>query len=348
MRLAHLITHAAAAAVLATGAFAQVNLSAETASPGGATFLSPAHLAEIAGTRGIASIQLADGQTLTNSLQNVAEGRTDLAATPYILPFLMANGAGPYGELGSERGAELVANLRAINPFTLGVFVLYAYDAKNVSGWDGLEGLIVYNGPPRGGALNNARSIIQIVTGLQEGEGYEGLQVNWGQQDSTVMGGEPDAMVLPELFPSSGFTTAASAGNMTIWSTPADIYDGEAFQRFLNAPGIAPFTIDRAELQAIMGDEFSIVSDDETFRASATVGGTVVHRDMDEGLVYDLVSAYIETIDELMAKAPFGNSVGFDLPMQGMCGANPITYHPGAIRAWREAGYTIDECAVPS
>ena len=29
----------------------------------------------------------------------------------------------------------------------------------------------------------------------------------------------------------------------------------------------------------------------------------------------------------------------------GMCGANPIKYHKGAVRAWEEAGYKIADCA---
>ena len=87
-----LIAAVVGALVSATPALAQVNLTAETASPGGAVHLSPAHLTEIAGTLGIANIQLAEGQTLTNSIQNVAEGKTDIAGTPHILPFLMSRG----------------------------------------------------------------------------------------------------------------------------------------------------------------------------------------------------------------------------------------------------------------
>ena len=105
MKLTKPMAVAAVTSIFATGAFAQVNLTAETASPGGATHLSPAHLTEIAGTQGIANIQLAEGQTLTNSIQNVAEGKTDIAGTPHILPFLMSRGAGPYGSLGAEKGA---------------------------------------------------------------------------------------------------------------------------------------------------------------------------------------------------------------------------------------------------
>jgi hypothetical protein len=47
-----------------------------------------------------------------------------------------------------------------------------------------------------------------------------------------------------------------------------------------------------------------------------------------------------------MAKAPYGNTVGYDFPMQGMCGANPIKYHPAAAKAWRDAGFELDDCAI--
>ena len=348
MKPVNLLAAAAALAIAPVGAFAQANLTAETASPGGATYLSPAHMTEVAGTRGIANIQLADGQTLTNSIQNVAEGKTDIAGTPHILPFLMSRGVGPYGSLGKEKGAELAGNLRAINPFTLGIFLLYAYDAKGISGWDGLEGKKIYNGPPRGGALTNARSMIQIITGLKDGEGYEGIQTNWGQGTALVTSGEPDAIVLPELFPGSRLTSITAAGKVTAWSMPKDVYEGEAMTKYMKAPGSAPFTMPLAELQATMGDDWTFISEDDTFRGFATIGGNVVHKDMDEELVYKLVAAYIETLDDLKAKAPFGDTVNFDNPMLGMCGANPVKYHPGAVRAWREAGYTIDDCAVPN
>ena len=302
-----------AIAILVSGTVsAQVNLTAETASPGGATHLSPAHMTEIAGTKGIANIQLADGQTLTNSIQNVAEGKTDIAATPYILPFLMSRGVGPYGSLGKEKGAELASNLRAINPFTLGIFLLYAYDAKNIGGWDDLKGRKIYNGPPRGGALTNARSMIQIVAGLKDGEDYEGLQVNWGQGTTLVTSGEPDAIVLPELFPGSRLTSVTAAGKMTGWSMPKAAYESEAMQKYMQAPGSAPVTMDIATLRETMGSDWTFVSEDGTFRAFATIGGNVVHKDMDEQLVYDLVTAYVATLDELKAKAPYGDTVGFD------------------------------------
>ncbi len=329
----------------ASAAFAQVNITAETASPGGAVHLAPSHLVEIASQQGIANIQLTDGQTLTNSVQNVAEGKTDIASVPYILPFLMSRGVGPYGALGKEKGAELASNLRAIYPYTLGVFFLFAYDAKGIGGWDDLEGRKIFNGPPRGGALTNGRAYIQITAGLKEGEGYEGMQANWGQASQIISGGEPDAVVLPELFPSGRTSAVSAAGNMTMWSQPKDVWESEAMQKYMKAPGSAPVSMPVAEIKAKMGDAWTIISEDDTFRSFATVGGDVVHKDMDEELVYKLVSAYIASLPELMKKAPFADSVSLDNPMQGMCGANPVKYHKGAARAWEEAGYALEDCA---
>lgn len=346
MKPIRLVAAAVASMAVATGALAQVNLTAETASPGGATHLSLSHMTEVAGTEGIANIQLADGQTLTNSIQNVAEGKTDIAGTPYILPFLMSRGVGPYGSLGKEKGAELSGNLRAINPFVLGIFFLFAYDSKGIGGWDDLKGRKIYNGPPRGGALTNARSMIQIVAGLKDGEDYEGMQINWGQGATLISSGEPDAVVLPELFPSPRLTIPSAAGKMTGWSMPKEAFESEAMQKYMKAPGSAEWTGKVADLKAVMGDDWTFVSEDETFRAFATIGGNVVHKDMDDELVEKLVASYIATLEDLMAKAPYGKTVGYDFPMQGMCGANPVQYHPAAARAWRDAGYELDDCAV--
>ncbi len=331
--------------LFAAPAMAEVNLTAETAGPGGATHLAPSHLTEVVGTQGIANIQLAEGQTLTNSIQNVAEGKTDIASAPHILPFLMSRGVGPYGKLGKDKGAELASNLRSIYPYTLGIFFLYAYDAKGMEGWDDIEGKVIFNGPPRGGALNNARTMIELITGLKDGEGYEGIQTNWGQAAATIGGGEPDAVVLPELFPNTRISTIGSSGKLTAWSMPKDVYESDAMQKYMKAPGSASSEIPIAQLQKTMGENWTFVSEDDTFRALATIGGDVVHKDMDEELVYELVSAYVATLDDLKAKAPFGSTVNYDNPSWGMCGNNPMKYHKGAVRAWEDAGYDIPDCA---
>lgn len=338
---------ASVVAFSATAAVAQVNLSVETVSPGGSAYLAPAHLGEVAAQRGIANFQLNDSAVLTNSVQNVAEGKTDIAVMPLILPFLLSRGVGPYTSIGAEKGAELAANLRMLNPYSLGVFFMMAFDTEGVTGWADIKGKKVMNGPPRGAALNNARSIIQIVTGLKDGDGYTGVQADWGQVTAVISDGSVDLAVLPELFPNARTTALGAAGRMTAFSIPKAVFEGEGMQKYMKAPGNAGFTASVAQIQAGLGDSWTVVSDDDTFRGMSTQGSIGVHKDMDEELAYQLTKAFIETLPDLMAKAPFASNVGFDNPGNGVCGPSPYKYHPGAIRAWEEAGYDIPDCAKP-
>ena len=121
-----LIAAIVAATSLAATAQAQSVLSAETAAPNTTPGISIISLSEAAAKEGVADIQVASGQTLTNSVQNVAEGKTDIAAAPYILPFLLSRGVGPYASLGEEEGGKLAQNIAAL--YTC---LLYTSDAAD-------------------------------------------------------------------------------------------------------------------------------------------------------------------------------------------------------------------------
>lgn len=177
-----------------------------------------------------------EGQTLTNSIANVAEGRTDITAVPIILPFLLNLGSGPFSKQG-ENGKALASNLRAIYPYNAGAFGLLASDSKNITKWPDLKGKTVFNGPPRGAALVNARQAIQLASGLVDGKGY---QPYWGQLATILVDGSADAFVIPLTFPSSRVTIALSGGAVSIISTPKDVFESEAYQKVFNAPENIP------------------------------------------------------------------------------------------------------------
>lgn len=347
MKISIMIT-AVILAVYSSVAVAQQNLTGETATPGGVPYLAMSHLGEIAARNKIANIQILPGQTLTNALQNVAEGKADIASAVFTLPFLMSKGIGPYAALGEEKGAELASQCAVLYSYVLGGMTLYAYDSVGLKGWKDLKNRTVLNGPPRGAALTNARNLIQFVTGYKDKTDYAGLQANWGQMTSVITDGSVDAVVLPMLFPDARITPALASGDITIWSVPKDVFETEAFQRFTRAPGAAPFLRDRSVAEYSEG--VTLVSEDDTLRAVATVGGDVVNVSMDFETAKALTAAFISSLDELRARAPIAANVGFgntDEVGTSMCGHNPLKYHPGAVAAWEEAGYTIPDCAKP-
>ena len=347
------ITKAAIAltfALNATVAVAQVNLTSNAAGAGTAGALSATSLVENASESGIANIQLKDGQTGTKYMLALAEGKIDLASGPFILPFLLARAAGPYSNLDKEKASELGHNIQMLYPYTFSIFTLYAYDAKGVSGWDDLKGLKILNGPPRGTAALNSRSLIQLFTGLKSKDDYETVTVNWSQMPSAIIDGTVDAAVIPVMFPGPRVTQASAAGAMTMYSMPKEAFEAKVTQKFLNKPGSTPFIAPLADIQAAMGDGWTVVSEDDTFRGKGVPGGDLVHKNMDEDLAYQLTKLHIENLDKIKSMAPFMATLNFgDVSEEanGLCGANIVKFHPGAVRAWEDAGYTLPDCAKP-
>lgn len=335
------------AGLAGTAALAQVNLTAATASPGNSPHLSITHLAAAASERGVADLQVAEGQTLTNSIIDVAQGRTDISAVPMILPFLLAHGRGPFAAQG-EAGAGLAANLRALYPYNAGAYTLISLESENIDSWDDIEGKVIFNGPPRGAALVNARQAIQLASGFVDGEGYQGLQANWGQLPSMLVDGSASAFVLPLTHPSERVIVLNSAGNVVIVSTPRETFESEAYQRVFGVPGNIPIVLPVDQLG--YGDGVRIIAEDGMLRGIGTAFADVVHADMDYQLAYDLTLAHILTLDQLRARAPYAGTVGFgilDAEASGFCGANQLMYHPGAVAAWEDNGFEVPDCAEP-
>lgn len=341
------LTVAATAMVLSMGAQAKT-LTAEGPNPGTTNLTTLLAMAELAGAKGLADFQIQDGQTLTNSLVNVAEGSSDLATVPLVAPFLLSRGAGPYAAIGKERGSELIGQVSALFTLSFGAIGLYSYDSSSVTGWDTFEGKRIINGPPSGGALANARAMIQIIAGLEDGKGYEGVQTNWGQMVKAISDGSGDAAVLPIYFPDDRMTRSAAAGSMTMYSIPKDIYEGESFQRFLAGPGKVGFEIPVTELPQQEG--ITIQTEDGIWRGPQSAGAVVVNASMDFDTAKALTALVLENLKMIEEKAPymrFARIGVIDEAGSGMCGPNPINYHPGAVAAWEEAGYTVPDCAKP-
>ncbi|OED36002.1 C4-dicarboxylate ABC transporter substrate-binding protein [Chromatiales bacterium (ex Bugula neritina AB1)] len=329
---------------------AQENLTSNTAGAGTAAGLTATALVEYATDRGVANIQLKDGQTGTNYIQALAEGKIDIANGPFILPFLLTRAAGPYASLGKEKGAEIGPNIQLLYPFTLSIFSMYAYDVKGIKGWDDLKGKKILNGPPRGAATTNSRALIQLFGGAKADTDYESVTVNWNQAASAVIDGTADVAVLPTAFPGPRVTQAGAAGAMTLYSMPKDAFESEAGQKLLNKPGSVAYTIPVADIRAAMGDGWTVVTEDDTFRGMAVTGGDFVNKSMDEETAYELAKSHIENIESHKKLAPFMASLNFgvlDPKVAGLCGPNPVKFHPGAVRAWEEAGHTIADCAKP-
>ncbi|WP_172292803.1 TAXI family TRAP transporter solute-binding subunit [Pseudoruegeria sp. HB172150] len=343
----------AALALSPLSAAAQATLTAETTTPGSTPHYIDTTLAAVLDSAGVATLQITEGATLTNSVQAVAEGRLDMAPAPLILPFLLSKGIGPYAGIGPEKGAELAANIRVIF-FNAGSAQLFGYYNSNpVEDIRNLEGLRIWNGPPRGAALTSGRAMLQLLAGAKDGEGYEGVQTPWPDTVSTITGGGADAWTIPEGLPSGRQIAIAAVGGITLFDVPSDLLNSELGKQILAAPGHAPYSVPVEDFRAAYaGNDITVITDDDTFDSFATAFGQIVPAGLDEQLVYDITKAYLEGEDRFLKGSPRGPyammSFGdIDGVSQGACGAVQIKMHPGAIRAFEDAGHTVADCLRP-
>ena len=178
----------------------------------------------------------------------------------------------------------------------------------------------------------------------------KGLQANWGQLPTILVDGSADAFVLPLTFPSQRVTTAQAAGNVLMISTPKAVFEGEGFQKLLKAPGNVPIEVSWDQMGYGENSGVTLISEDDVYRGMGTAFADIVHKDMDEDLAYALTAAYIRSLDRFKARTPFAKNINagvIDVEKAGLCGANPVKFHPGAVRAWEEAGTPIPDCAKP-
>lgn len=340
----------AALAFSPLAAMAQATLTAETTTPGSTPHYIDTTLAAVLDSAGVATMQITEGATLTNSVQAVAEGRLDMAPAPLILPFMLSKGIGPYSGVGPEEGAKLADNIRVIF-FNAGSAQMFGYYNSNaIDDIRDLSGKRIWNGPPRGAALTSGRAMIQLLSGVADGEGYEGVQNQWPDTVSAITGGGIDAWTIPEGLPSGRQIAIAAAGGITIHDVPSDLLASELGQQILNAPGHAPYSVPIDEFRAAYaGNDITVVVDDDSFDSFATAFGQIVPATMDEELVYNIVKAYLEGEDRFLNGSPRGPYVrlsfdDIDGVSQGACGAVQVKMHAGAIRAFEEAGHTIADC----
>ena len=328
------------------GANAQVNLSAETAGPTGVPGNVMGHMADVLGEMKIANLQVAQGQTLTNSVRNVAQGKTDIASAPIILPFLLSRGVGPYGKIGKKKGAELAANLRALYTYNAGGFFGFAYANKGWKSWEDFRGKTIWNGPPRGAALSNARSTGVLAAGLRDGKDYKGVQQNWGQLNTTLVDGSVDGFILPSTWPHPYPTTMTAAGKVNVFSMPKAKMNSDMAKKMLSVPGNIPIVVDRKDMG--YPNSITLISEDNKLRGLGTAFTDVVHKKMSFELVKKIVAAHISTLEKLKSRTAFMKNVGLaemDPKKSSFCGKSKLKYHAGAIAAWKEAGFKLPACA---
>ncbi len=316
---------AAAFAMIPVSAFAQIH-KGETAGVGDPVHTMFVAFANQAGKAGV-EIQVNAGQTLTKSMLKGAKGEIDFFSSVPALANLMAGKKAMYSKI--DEAPELAKNLRAILGFKAGAYHPVTLAGSGIEKWEDLKGKTVFTGPPAGSASRTSEALIKIITGYEAGKDYKAVRLSWGEGYAALADSKIDMMVRPAEVGSAKIEQFGLSGEFRVLSIPNTARDSEPMQKLFGRPGRG--------MMVFGGDVYKgqLTGGEITALGFFQFVGT--HKDMDEDVVYKATKSFWENLGEVQSTAFFLKEV----TKESAFTAVNVPLHPGALRYYEEAGFTI-------
>lgn len=190
--------------------------------------------------------------------------------------------------------------------------------SKNINSIADLKGKRLAVGAPGSGTEVNARQILRAHE-----LGYYNTRpdfLNFAEAADQLKDGVVDAAFLTAGFPTAAVQDIAANRDLKIVPVSREVADGLRTQYpYYTAVTIPPNTY-RGQTEAV-----------DTVAVMAML---VTRQDIEENLVYSLVSAMWENLERLRSAHARGRDITTGSARRGM----PITMHSGALRYYRERG----------
>jgi TRAP transporter TAXI family solute receptor len=296
----------------------RVFLSIATGGTAGVYFPIGAALAEL-WTGKVPNVQ-ATAQTSGASLVNLRLlQRSDVAVA------MVQNDTAYYAFLGTEMFMDRIANkpqpfdalrgMAMLYPETIQVVTLRS---KNINSIADLKGKRLAVGAPGSGTEVNARQILRAHE-----LGYYNTRpdfLNFAEAADQLKDGVVDAAFLTAGFPTAAVQDIAANRDLKIVPVSREVADSLRTQYpYYTAVTIPPNSY-RGQTEAV-----------DTVAVMAML---VTRQDVEENLVYSLVSAMWENLERLRSAHARGRDITTGSARRGM----PITMHSGALRYYRDRG----------
>lgn len=274
-------------------------------------------------------IQVNAGQTLTKSMLKGAKGEISFFSSVPSLVNLMAGQKRMYEKV--EGAPELAKNIRAILGFKAGAYHPVTLSGSGIESWEDIKGKTVFTGPPAGSASATSEALIKIITGYVAGEDYNAVRLSWGEGYSALADKKIDMMVRPAEVGSANIERFGLSGEFRVLSIPKDKVEDEAMQALFGRPGRGMMSFDGGVYKGQLTDG------EITALGFTQFVGT--NADVSDDVVYKATKAFWENLDEVHATAFFLKEVTRETAFTSV----NVPLHPGAIRYYEEAGFTIPD-----
>lgn len=315
-----LAAYAAAAAFAALPISAQ-DLSIATGGTGGVYFPYGGGLGEVIsrhvdGATGSAEVTGA-------SVENVAlisRGDSDLALALADTVYQAFHGEGAF------EGRQ-VSELRALASIYPNAVQIVTVEGSGITSLEDLRGQRVSVGAPGSGTEVSAQTLL-AANGITYDD-FDPQRLNFNETADALRDGDIAAGFWSVGPPTSSIMNLATTRSISIVAlTEEEIANAVAVE-----PTFAPYTL-RAGIYDGVAEPVLTIS---------TPNVLIAHADMDEDLVYNIVKAMYENVDELIAIHPAANDTTVDFSID----STPIPFHAGALRYFEEIGATPQAHQIP-
>ena len=248
------------------------------------------------------------------------------ASTAYRLMFFEI---GPFKKL--KDGAKRVTKMNQLFSYPIGFYHPVVYANSGIKSFKDIKGKKVFMGPPAGVATRNVILIVGAMTDYKAGRDFEQVKLGWGPAQQAFQDKKFDVWITTTMAPSPAISQLALTNKIRLLPLDPEKFNHPAWKKYNGQPGRRATKIDPRVYGKNMVNEKPVLS-------TGAMVGMSVRSDMDEELVYKMMKAFWEHIDEAHALAKsMKGTLNFENALTSMAG----TIHPGAIRYYKEKGFKI-------
>ncbi|MDP7425379.1 MAG: TAXI family TRAP transporter solute-binding subunit [Rhodospirillales bacterium] len=274
-------------------------------------------------------IQVSAVGAATKHMVLVIKRRMDFTMGAQVAYRLMAYEIGPFKKL--KNGLAQANKLSGLFSYPIGLYHAVAYEGSGIKTYNDIKGKKVFIGPPAGVATRNVKMIIEAMTDYKPGRDYTQVKMGWGPAAQAFQDRKYDVWITTTGVPSPAISQLALTNKIRFLALDRSRFNHPAWKKYFSQPARTLDTID----PKLYG---SNVLNKEPVLATGAYVGLQVRSDMDADLVYRMMKAFWDHLDEAHAMSPvLKTALTTDLATKALAGI----VHPGAIRYWKERGIKI-------
>ena len=331
----NLLAAAVCSLAIGTGTFAEAKpLSVETASPGSGSQLAIVGFTNVAGKYTKHNFEVNGGNSGSQMMVALGRGTADIANLNFSLSGLMATQDGPFKAL--KDAPALFGNIRSIFGYPGGTYHILTFDTSGITTLKQVRGHSVYPGPPNAAQMVTTRLLFEAVDNMKDGVDYQFLSSDFAGGHQAYMDGKVDVLLQPAPLGGAIIEQFGVGHKFRLLGLSEETIASPLFKKYLEGPG--------RQVSVIPPGIYTGQVNAAPVKAIGFLLGVGVNKNVDEKVVYDMTKAFIEHFDEFKAtsKSLFGS-----FKLSEVFDQLPSPLHPGAVRAYREAGLKVPENLIP-